>query len=161
MRPPAGTRRDARHADRTTEQSRQLVQDAERLRATEPPTAADDDLCVGEVEAAYRRLLPTDDPYAQVRFGQLRFERLDRGRCAGGFLDRRGMGRDRQQWRPAIERRVFEQASGPALAYDPEGRAGGDLDAVRGHRQAGPRTDMGHHFVAAFAARREDGRAAT
>ncbi len=100
----------------------------ETLGAPDAAAATDHDTRVGQRD---RPLLGRDvrgDPDAKVAVGQVRGERLDRGRRAGAGGGRRErMRRDRQQADRTVEPSLLEQAPAPALAGDLPRFAGADL----------------------------------
>ena len=156
MRPPAGARHDARHADRAAEQASQLLELDEPLAAADPPPAADDDAGVRQRHlAGLRRTRAGPGRAGPPRHAGAKDwttgAPLGRGRRR---LD--DVLRDRQAADRAVERRLLEEAAGPALADEPEGLAGLDLDAVRGHRPAGERRGVGDDLVAAIRPGAED-----
>ena len=154
VRPPAGRGDDARHADGPAEQGRELVELREALGAPDAAAATDDDARVGQRD---RPLLGRDargDPDAEVAIGQVRGERLDRGRRGargrGGRRER--VRRDRQQADRTVEPGLLEQAAAPALAGDLPRVAGPDLgDSWRPAARPSPSRGVGQDLRAAVA----------
>ena len=80
VRAPAGHRHRARAADRAAEQRRELLDRREALGRADAAAAGDDDLRVGERDAARRRRDAVAHPDDEVGVGELGRERLDRAR---------------------------------------------------------------------------------
>ncbi len=149
MRPPAIARDHPGDADSAAEQPGEFLKRGEAVRPADAPPAADH-----HPRRPQRRAgMLTDGlagPHVKVAVGQFRLVPLDH---RGGFRrgsGRDGVGRDGQQRQAGLEHGVLKQAAGPALPGQPAHprRCPGRADAIRRHRLAGDRTQVGEHFIA-------------
>ena len=146
---PASSRRRRRAAPASSSS------DGEALRRADPAAAGDDDLRVGQRDAACRaptRLVTRTTRSASV---ELRRERLDAAGSAPAGVRPRPRAARRSAARTgacsrASSRRLPPQRTRVTSAGSPRR----DGDAVGGQRQVEPRGDVGHDLVAALGARR-------
>ena len=122
VRPPAEARHDARAADGAAEQRRRAPPACSNPSAEpDAAAAADDDLCLGERDAGRGLRLAPDDPATRSAGSSSGSKLVTVG--AGALLvptsTRDGVRRHGEQPDRRVERRVLEQAAGPALAHEP------------------------------------------
>src|SRR6516165_4901551 len=157
VRPPALAGHHAGDPDDAAEQAGQFLQRREPVRAADAPASADHHPRGGQGRSRTvpGRLGGAHPQVTLVQGGHVRVNREGAGLGHGHRRDRLG-GHGQQRGR-ALQAGLFEQQAGPAVPDDLVGavtvRLGGD--AVRGHRQAGERAEVGHHLVAAVRGRRD------